>query len=359
MTREMLRTATTAGLMAVCLALQAGCSTTGRKSDADVFSYEQSAFQGAKPWTSEHFRNDPNEFQFAVIGDRTGGSDPGGIFDRAMHQLNLLQPEFVINVGDLIEGYTDDKGKAAAEWEEIESIIGTLKMPFFYVAGNHDMGNDTLKQVWLERRGADYYYFRYRDVLFLVLNSEDPSNPAPENLAQLTAEYKRLQAEDPAKAQELVAEFMAGIDAYRKPMMMGDRQLGYFRQVLADNPDVRWTFAFFHQPDWNNEPNGPALQAVEQMLRNRPHTVITGHEHYYDIQQRNGRDYITMGPVGASWHKNGDGNVDHILWVTMKDGGPEIAKITLDGIWDRRGRDLEKQAVYERTAASEGLYAEP
>jgi predicted phosphodiesterase len=358
-THKVFRIMTLAGFVVVFLALQVGCSATGNKPGASVFSYDQSALQGAKPWTSKDFKNDPNEFQFAVIGDRTGGSDPGGIYNRAVHQLNLLQPEFVISVGDLIEGYTKDKAKAAAEWEEFEGIIKPLNMPFFYVVGNHDMGNDALKQVWLERRGADYYYFIYRGVLFLVFNSEDPSNPVPENLAQLTAEYKRLLVENPAKAQELIAEFMAGVDAYRVPIVMSDRQLSYFRKVLADHPNVRWTFAFFHQPDWNNEPNGPALQAIEQMLKDRPYTVITGHEHYYDIKQRNGRDYITMGPVGASWHKNGNGNVDHILWVTMKDGGPEIAMITLDGIWDRQGRNLEKKEVYERTAETEGLYSEP
>ena len=46
-----------------------------------------------------------------------------------------------------------------------------------------------------------------------------------------------------------------------------------------------------------------------------------------------------MGPAGASWHKDGGGNVDHIPWVTMKKDGPEIAKITLDGIYDRKGRE--------------------
>lgn len=29
-----------------------------------------------------------------------------------------------------------------------------------------------------------------------------------------------------------------------------------------------------------------------------------------------------MGPAGASFHKDGPGNVDHILWVTMTADGP-------------------------------------
>ncbi|UCF94956.1 MAG: metallophosphoesterase [Desulfobacterales bacterium] len=329
-----------------------GCATT-------PFHYDRAALSGAKPWTSEAFKNNLEEFQFAVVGDRTGGSNPEGIFTRAMDQLNLLQPEFVISVGDLVEGYTEDRAKAAAEWDEVDGIIKTLEMPFFYVPGNHDLGNDAMKQVWLERRGATYYHFIYRDVLFLVFNSEDPSHPPPEGMAERTATYKRLLKENPAAAQKMLEEFMANLESYKKPMLMSDQQINYFRKVLAENPKVRWTFAFFHQPDWEQKQAGEAFQAIEQMLRGRPHTVIAGHLHYYDYKKRNGTDYITMGPVGASWHMNGPGNVDHILWVTMKQGGPEIAMITLDGVWDRKGRDLKLKETYERTAETEGLYQEP
>lgn len=55
-----------------------------------------------------------------------------------------------------------------------------------------------------------------------------------------------------------------------------------------------------------------------------------------------------MGPAGASFHHEGPGNVDHIIWVTMGEEGPEFAKITLDGIFDRQGRDLEVTEIYER-----------
>jgi len=339
--------------------LLSGCNTAQIGSRTAVFRYDPAEVPNAKPWTSENFKNNPEEFQFAIIGDRTGGSDPGGIFNRAMDQLNLLQPEFVINVGDLVEGYTEDKAKAAAQWDEVEGIIKTLEMPFFYVAGNHDLGNDVMKQVWLERRGATYYHFIYHNVLFLVFNSEDPSNPISKDIEEKTATFKKLQKEDPAAAQKMLAEFMASLDAYRVPMVMSDQQINYFRKVLADNPNVRWTFAFFHQPDWEHKNPGNALQAIEQMLQGRPHTLIAGHLHYYDIEKRNGRDYITMGPVGASWHKNGPGNVDHILWITMKKDGPEIAMITLDGVWDRKGRDLKIKETYERTAETEGIFKEP
>lgn len=327
-------------LLLVVIIVQIGCSTA-------VFHYDKAALPEAKPWTSENFKNNPDNFQFAVIGDRTGGADPQGIFNRAMDQLNLLQPEFVINVGDLIEGYTEDRAKATAQWDEVEGMIKNLEMPFFYTVGNHDLGNDTMKQVWLERHGPTYYHFVYRNVLFLVLNSEDPSNPIPKDIEEKTALYKKLQKEDPAAAHAMLEEFMASLASYRVPANFSDQQIDYVRKALAQNPNVHWTFLFLHQPAWENP--GEGFLAIEQLLQDRDYTFIAGHLHYYDIEKRNGREYITMGPAGASWHKDGGGNVDHILWVTMKDAEPEIAKITLDGIYDRKGRDLQLKDKYDRT----------
>jgi hypothetical protein len=112
-----------------------------------LFSYDGAAVPDAKPWTSENFRNNPDNFQFAIIGDRTGGANIEGTFALAMDQLNLVQPEFVINVGDLIEGYTEDRAELNAMWDEAEGLTGKLQMPFFYTIGNHDVSNPTMKEV--------------------------------------------------------------------------------------------------------------------------------------------------------------------------------------------------------------------
>lgn len=323
-----------------------GCSTTQSGPSTSAFQYDRTAVPGTKPWTSENFKNNPDNFQFAVIGDRTGGAGPGGIFNRAMDQLNLLQPEFVINVGDLVEGYTEDPAKANAQWDEAEGMTKKLEMPFFYTVGNHDLGNDTMKQVWLKRHGPLYYHFVYRNVLFLVLNSEDPSNPLPKDIEEKTVRLKKLQKEDPKAAHAMLAEFMASLDSYRVPANFSDQQVAYVKKVLEQNSNVRWTFVFLHQPAW--EDPGKGFLAIEQLLKDRPYTFIAGHLHYYNIEKRHGRDYITMGPAGASWHQDGKGNVDHFLWVTMKQDSPEIAKITLDGIYDRQGRDLQLKKMYDR-----------
>jgi len=64
-------------------------------------------------------------------------------------------------------------------------------------------------------------------------------------------------------AQALLGEFMESLDMYKKPMVMSDQQINYFKKVLADHPDVRWTFVFLHQPDWDNPGDHKALKAIE------------------------------------------------------------------------------------------------
>ena len=122
-------------------------------------------------------------------------------------------------------------------------------MPFFRTPGNHDIANDTARKVWLDRYGATYYYFVYKSALFMVLDTEYSRPAPPPGMKEKIELYNRLQTEDPAAAQAMLAEFMsdesvvAGLSA---PAEFDETQLAWFRQTLEDHPDVRWTFLFMH-----------------------------------------------------------------------------------------------------------------
>ena len=98
--------------------------------------------ESRNPWTNLSLNNDPATFHFVIMSDRTGGHRPR-IFSQAIEQVNLLQPAFVLSVGDLIEGYTKDASRLAEEWKEFQGFTHRLQMPFFYVPGNHDLTNAT------------------------------------------------------------------------------------------------------------------------------------------------------------------------------------------------------------------------
>src|SRR5580704_12454446 len=87
------------GLLVGAIALSGGQKTT--KSDLQV------DLENRNPWTHLRVNNAPEQFHFVVVSDRTGGNR-GRIFSQAMEQINLLQPAFVVSVGDLIQGYSKD-----------------------------------------------------------------------------------------------------------------------------------------------------------------------------------------------------------------------------------------------------------
>jgi len=320
-----------------------------KASGAPSFSYDTTALSDAKPWTSEEFNDDSRNFRFVIIGDRTGGANAQETFRLAMPQINLLQPEFVINVGDLIEGYSDETAELNAEWDDVDAMLGTLEMPFFRVPGNHDIANRTAQGVWRERYGSTRYHFRYKDVLFLVLDSEDPPREAPPGMKEKLDEYNRLQTEDPAKAQAMLAEFMADesvVAGLAKPVEFDAKQVAFVKDTLAKNADVRWTFLFLHEPAWENASEG--FKTIQKLLKGRKHTFFAGHLHYYDYDLIDGYEYITMGPTGASFHHEGPGNVDHVMWVTVREDGPRMGNIALKGLFDRKGLDPSLFGAYDR-----------
>ncbi|HEY8398833.1 MAG TPA: metallophosphoesterase, partial [Flavihumibacter sp.] len=127
------------------------------------FSWDST--KGKLPVTHYNFNDDTSLVQFAILSDNAGGTVPG-IFADAVAKTNLLQPQFIMSVGDLINGYSTDKELIDAQWKEFQSIVEPLQSPFFYVAGNHDISNSWMQQDWLNRLGQAHYYFVYKNVLF-------------------------------------------------------------------------------------------------------------------------------------------------------------------------------------------------
>lgn len=246
------------------------------------------------PWTSLRVNADPDQFQFAVVSDRTGGHRPK-VFSQAVQRINLLQPEFVLSVGDLINGYTTKPEQIEKEWKEFTGYVAKFEMPFFYVPGNHDLTNKEQNDDWKARFGRKFYHFVYKNVLFFAVNSEDGG----------------------------------------KASFVTDEQTKYFQEVLKANPDVKWTLIFLHKPLWTAadlKANG--WEAFEKALEGRKYTVFCGHVHRYQKFTRNGMNYYQLATTGGGSRLRGVeyGEFDQIAWITMKKDGPLIANVMLDGV---------------------------
>lgn len=309
--------------------LLAGCAATPH-------SVETSLAPSA-PATTAPFLDGDQSFQFAVMGDRTGGARPG-VFNRSVEAVNRLQPDFVMSVGDYIEGYTEDLHKLTSEWDEVDNALANLDMKFFRVVGNHDVSNTAMADLWSQRYGDPYYSFVRKDVLFLALSTEDPFVELPADITARQAAFKEAFAADPEGTQARVLEAVKGRpDPVRLPgsVNISAKQIAFVKDTLAAHRDVRWTMIFMHKPAWAYD--SAAFAEIETLLSDRPYTVIAGHEHYYEHDVRNGRDYFTMATCGGVWLKDGPGRLDHTLWITMTDDGPVIANIRIDGISGKSG----------------------
>ncbi|MFN8708414.1 MAG: metallophosphoesterase [Planctomyces sp.] len=257
------------------------------------------SMSGPKPWSDKPLADDPDRFQIAIMSDHTGGHRPG-IWMKAVERINHLRPTFVMSVGDLIEGDAVDVPGIEAEWAEFLGFIDQMQMKFFFVSGNHDVGNPLTKEIWKKHFGTEWYSFDYKGVHFVCLSSEDPRD------------------------------------------RIGDQQLAWLKQDLQDHTDARWTLLFLHKPLWvvseralaAGNPDTTGWKTVESYLGSRPHTVFAGHVHHYTQYDRNGMKYYHLGTTGGSSQLRGIpyGEFDHVTWLTMESDGPSVANLLLDGI---------------------------
>lgn len=284
-----------------CLGMLGGCTS---RSTSDFIIAEEER----NPWT--HLDQDSDAFQFAIISDRTG-LPRDGVLEHAVAHVNRLQPDFVMSIGDLVEGYTregriTDLDRIQRDWDTTTATLNTLTMPFFYVVGNNDINSPAAVPLWTQQFGKrTYYHFVFKDVLFVVLNSEDPPGPG-------------------------------GISA--------DQQL-WLDDILTTYADVRWTFLFLHRPLWAYPQAHDTWAPIEALLGDRPRTVFAGHRHRYERAEVNGHIYYTLGTTGGGSELTGaeDGWFDHITWVAVGEGEPSISNLALHGIWND---DPRNQTVF-------------
>lgn len=279
--------------------------------------------QGPKPWTNLNINDKPGQFQFVVVTDRTGGHRPG-VFEKGVEKINLLQPEFVMSVGDMIEGYTTDTVEINRQWDEFTGFVNKLEMPFFFVPGNHDLTNPVMEQIWRKRFGPTHYSFVYKDVLFMALNSEDQTRGA-------------------------------GRGSISKP------QLDWIKQTLESHREVKWTFLFMHQPLWAQGTDPVHWFDVEKLLADRRHTVFVGHRHHYTRFERNNSQYYMLATTGGSSRLRGPqlGEFDHFVWVTMTDHGPILANLHLEGVFDHDVFNEELATFSRKVWESNLIQVEP
>ena len=201
-------------------------------------------------------------FRFAIVGDRTGGA-VDQIFEETIDEIKLFDPDFVMCVGDLIEGYETDTTIMYARWDSILATIETLPCKFYFVAGNHEIQNEIDRAIYEEKTGVKRYYsFDYANSHFIVLDN--------------TMTY------------------------WPQPQEMDTEQLQWLEKDLEKHKQADNIFVFYHIPTYIYALRENTTDTLSQIFeRYGVDVVLTGHHHQYSYLNRNNIEYVNVGSSGG------------------------------------------------------------
>ena len=112
----------------------------------------------------------PKSFHFALLGDRTGETEPG-VYERIWEDVAAEDPAFVVSVGDTIEDLKNTS--TDAEWQQVERTLGLYRRyPLYLAPGNHDVWSQLSEQSFKKYAGhSPYYSFDYEQAHFTILDN--------------------------------------------------------------------------------------------------------------------------------------------------------------------------------------------
>ncbi len=225
--------------------------------------------------------------RFAIIGDRTSQATPG-VYEEIVAEVEEMKPDFVMTVGDAIQGYTKDTTTLNSEWDEYLSIIKPLTMPIYLTPGNHDITTDAALVTYRNRIGKPYYSFDVRNYHFIILDVTrwDSSEELPEE------------------------------------------ELSWLAKDLAEHRDAAQTLVFYHKPFWYDTVVMGKPDTLHSLFKAYGvDAIFNGHLHTYFSAKIDGILYTALGSSGGIIDAMPSDLDYHFTWVTLDDSGITISPI--------------------------------
>jgi 3',5'-cyclic AMP phosphodiesterase CpdA len=199
-----------------------------------------------------------NDFRFAILGDRTGTANTEA-YAEVWKEMDRGRPDFVINVGDSIQGGQD--ASAESEWHELGRLWARYgRYPLYLTPGNHDIWSEASRRIFEKVAGRPpFYSFNFGNAHFTVLDNS-------------------------------------------RTLELGEDQLDFLERDLAANRARAPKFVFFHKPYWIVFLKlGSGEFPLHRIARKYGvDYIVSGHGHQFLSLSRDGITYLEVGSSGAS-----------------------------------------------------------
>lgn len=230
--------------------------------------------------------------RICVIGDRTGDAQDG-IYEGILEEIDLLRPDLILTVGDMIEGPADSYEEIDRRWKEYKEIISHTDIPVYFTPGNNDIFDSVSLDYYRKNISKPYYSV---DTLGIHIVSIDNS---------MVSRSSKISSE----------------------------QYDFLKNDLSKNKNSI-VIVIMHKPFWKESVAKGESDSLHTLFKEyKVDLVLSGHYHEYFTGKYDGVRYVSVGSSGgAAWRDYAEDMSYHFTFITLDDKGIHIAPIKRNSV---------------------------